>query len=151
MDSGKRFEERVGRSLHLLGGASMRVEDGGGKGKNRQIADFLYWPDNGGTIAIECKAAKGRFELRRLGQGDPNGQLGRLLAFQGRGRRSVVALNFYGDDYRKNNECYLIPALLFVGMGKSITEEYAQAVGIRCPKVGDHYDMSALCEWMEGR
>ena len=152
MDSGKRFEERVARSLHELDGASMRVEDGGRGAFNKQLCDFLYWPDRGGTIAIECKAAKDRLELRRLGVGKEDGQLARLLAFQGRGRRSVVAVNFYGDDYRKHNRCYIIPAILFIGVdGASITEEQASHMGIECPKVGDRYDMGCLADWLAYR
>ena len=107
MDSGKRFEARFSKSLHLLPGASMRIEDGGAKAKNRQIGDFAYWADNGHSYIIECKAtAEASFPFRNI---QPH-QMDNLHRFDslGRHRHAVLAINFYGDDYRAENECCLI-------------------------------------------
>ena len=156
MDSGKRFEERFSASLKALPGWSHRIEDGGRGSFNKQPGDYLYGPEGGGMVLIECKAAKGRFELRRIGAGEKDGQLAQLLEFQAKDRRSVVAINFYGDDYRKHNRCILIPALFFIGVeGASITEEQAARMGVECPrvKIGKEYgyDLSCLTEWIAYR
>lgn len=146
---GKRFERKVANSLHSLRGASMRVEDGGRYSRNRQLCDFLYWPDEGGTIAIECKAVKGtRLPLSRLGAGEPGSQFERLLGFIANDRKAILAVNYYGEDYRHEDRCYLVPVILLLGIeGRSLKEDEAAALGYRCPKEGDKYDMSILEGW----
>ena len=112
MDSGKRFEGNVSRSLHALDGASMRIEDGGRYAMNRQLADFLYWPDFPATFAIECKSTRGKsFPMSRIGYGERNGQLYRLTAWHDEHtkRYAVVLMEFY-NEYRTDKRCYAIEA-----------------------------------------
>lgn len=107
MDSGKRFEARFAKSLHRLPGASMRIEDGGAQAKNRQIGDFAYWADDGRNFLIECKAtARKAFPFENI---KPH-QMDALHNFNmlGHNRFAVIAFNFYGENYRTENECYLI-------------------------------------------
>ena len=113
MDSGKRFESQFSKSLHQLWpGASfdnhelryMRIEDGGGIGKNRQFGDFFYWDENGLAWCIECKAtAEASFPIRNL----TAEQMAALKTWEEINPRhkSVIAINFYGN---KRNDCILI-------------------------------------------
>ena len=76
----------------------------------------------------------------------------RLLDFNDMTRkcRSIVAINYYGDDYRHENLCYLVPALFLIGLdGKSISIEEASNLGVYCPKESDHYDLGCLDGWLE--
>ena len=152
MDSGKDFEYRISRSLHALKGASMKVEDGGRYAYNRQLCDFLYWPDTCGTIALECKAVKGKsLPLSRLGIDKQGGQLDRLLEWADRYRKPVLAVCYYDTTVAKGR-CYIVPVRFLLGLEKaSLSEAEATMLGYRCPKVGDHYDMTALEEWFDYR
>ena len=143
MDSGKRFESRFSTSLHRLAGASThgyatRLEDGGATAKNRQLADFLFFSDDGHTWAIECKATKERsFPLTNL----RDNQMDELHRFEyGKEKRhSVLAINFWDEPYRDHNDCYLILfanyCTLYVRaaeMGRaSIPREWIEAAGKR--------------------
>ena len=107
-NNGKPFEHRISLSLRALSGEGwpMRIEDGGGVGKNPQLADFFFFSNTGNVHAIECKhTGKKSFELRKIGYGDPLGQLARLRAFEhdAAGRYSYIALEMEGG-------CYMVPA-----------------------------------------
>lgn len=108
MDSGKRFEQRFASALHELPGASMRIEDGGAVAKNYQYGDFFYFADDGNTYLIECKATRlPSFEVRNLRET----QIAMLTRWQEthpQTRHAVIAINFYGDNYRKENDCLLV-------------------------------------------
>ena len=116
MDSGKRFEGRFAKSLHnLCPGASfdnhelryMRIEDGGGVGKNRQFGDFFFWDEDGLAWCIECKAtAEKSFPVRNLSVQ----QMAALKTWEmiNPRHRSVVAVNLYGEKPSKENDCFLI-------------------------------------------
>lgn len=106
-NSGKRFEGKFHKSLWQLPGASMRIEDGGGKAKNKQMGDFLYWDLGENTFLFECKATHGKsFKLRNL----TDDQLESLLKFDAlrESNHSVIAINYYGDDVAQENHCVLI-------------------------------------------
>ena len=154
MDTGKRFEEKFARSLRVLDGTYERVEDGGAVAKNKHTGDFEYAPVGYGVIRIECKAIKEgcRFAMARLGAGEPDGQLARLLDWQGEDRKSIVAFNFWGDNYRTSDRCYLVPALMLVGVETStVKEEEIAKLGTYCPKVGNIYDLGCLEDWVTFR
>ena len=107
MDSGKRFEARFAKSLHRLPGASMRIEDGGARAKNYQFGDFLYWDYDGGDWLIECKATREKsFPMSQL----RDEQMAKLRTFDrlSQNRHAVIALNFWDEPYRTNNECVLV-------------------------------------------
>lgn len=155
MDSGKRFEAHVSRALHALKGASMRVEDGGQYSMNRQLADFLYWPDFPCTYAIECKSTRGKsFPLGRIGYGERNGQLYRLLDWHDEHakRRALIAFEFY-QEYRKDKRAYIISAVRFRRLAdvcfkegrKSVPESDIAAQGVAIGWDGG-YDLKALEE-----
>ena len=152
MDSGKDFEARVRRSLDALKGRAKRIDDGGAYSYNRQLGDYYYWPDGPGTVVVECKAVKGTYlPLSRLGIDKPNGQLSRMLDWEGRWRKPVLAVCYYEQTVAKGR-CYLVPALFLLGLERaSLTEEDAKSLGFQCPKDGDHYDMTALEAWFAFR
>lgn len=113
MDSGKRFERSFHMSLKLLPGASMRIEDGGGKAKNQQWGDFFYWDYEGNDILVECKATKeDAFPHRNLA----DRQLERLLQWEKISPRKIsyLAINYYQENIRLHNECVLIPISNYV-------------------------------------
>ena len=156
MDSGKRFEGNVSRSLHALDGASMRIEDGGRYAMNRQLADFLYWPDFPATFAIECKSTRGKsFPMGRIGYGERNGQLYRLTAWHDEHakRYAVVLLEFY-NEYRSDKRCYAIEAhwlrrladACYRNGRRSVPEDAIATAGIACPWSGGMYDLLPLLE-----
>ncbi len=154
MESGKRFEGHVSRALHALKGASMRVEDGGRYSMNRQLADFLYWPDFPCTYAIECKSTRGKsFQLGRIGFGERNGQLYRLLGWHDEHakRRALIAFEFY-QEYRSDKRAYIIQAHVFRRVAeecfrngrKSVPEELIAAHGLRVEWADGNYDLHVL-------
>lgn len=154
MDSGKRFEAHVSRALHDLKGASMRIEDGGQYSRNRQLADYLYWPPYPCTYAIECKSTRGKsFPLGRIGYGERNGQLYRLTGWHDEHakRRALIAFEFYSD-YRKDKRAYVISAPRFRRLAdacfndgrKSVPEECIAKLGLKCEWSDGGYDLSRL-------
>lgn len=154
MDSGKRFEGNVSRALHALKGASMRIEDGGRYSMNRQLADFLYWPDFPCTYAIECKSTRGKsFPLGRIGFGERNGQIYRLVNWHDEHakRRALIAFEFYSE-YRKDKRAYVISAPRFRRLAdacfrdgrKSVPEEDIAKWGMRCEWIDGMYDFKRL-------
>lgn len=153
MDSGKRFEAHISHALHALKGASMRIEDGGQYSMNRQLADYLYWPDFPRTYAIECKSTRGRtFPLGRLGYGERNGQIYRLTDWNDEKgeRRALIAFEFY-QEYRKDKRAYIIGAVRFRRLmdkcfregRKSVPEDDIAANGITLEWDGG-YDLGLL-------
>lgn len=108
MEPGKRFEDKFSTSLHLLPGASHRIEDGGAVAKNQQYGDFYFFALDGHTYLIECKATKLKsFEVRKL-RASQMAKLKNWERTHPKTRHSVIALNFYGDDVEKDNDCILI-------------------------------------------
>jgi len=156
MESGKRFEANISRALHALSGASMRIEDGGRYAMNRQLADFLYWPDFPATYAIECKSTRGKsFPLGRIGYGERNGQLYRLIGWNDvhAKRYALMALEFY-QDYRMDKRMYLITATRFRRLAdacwhegrKSVPEDMLEAQARKCGWKDGNYDLTVLTE-----
>lgn len=136
MDSGKRFERLFAKSLKSLDGVAMRIEDGGAGAMNQQYGDFLYMDTAGNDWLIECKATNlPSFPVRNL----RTEQMAHLEALDtsAANRHSVVAINFWREPYRDNNECYLVPFKAYLMLynrasfeGRaSIPKKWLQAVG----------------------
>lgn len=128
MDSGKRFEHNFGQSLRKIApGASvdmsraMRIEDGGKVGKNRQWGDFFFFDEDGTVWLIECKATKEKsFPIVNLRKE----QMAALKTFDGwhENFRSVVAINFYGENLRERNDCILVSYHVYENLVRTALE-----------------------------
>lgn len=102
-------------------------------------ADFQFWADNGIDYLFECKATKQRsLAFSKI----TKGQIENLLRFNKRHKHvGILAVNFYGENIREKNECYLVRIDRFVEYSihcgrKSMPEEVAAEIGIRCENVG---------------
>lgn len=146
VNPGKVFESRFKTCLNRLPGASMRIEDGGAVGRNRQWGDFFYWDEGEDTYLFECKATHLKsFELRNL----KSHQAKSLLAFSAlrETNHSILALNFYDDDVRQNNRCVLIDIHDFISWTQeskraSLPLNEALEIGALCNTTRDgHWDL----------
>lgn len=96
MNPGKRFEGRFRKSLSLLPGWSVRLQDGGKVAKTQMPGDFLYL-HGGEHWLIECKAtALGSLPFKNVA----DEQLAELSRFERKGDvfHALVAINFYDAD-----------------------------------------------------
>lgn len=141
---GKRFEARFSKSLKALPGSSMRIYDGGAYTKLRMPGDFVYWADNGSDYLFECKSTKETsFPFAKI----KSHQIKSLMEFTSDRRHGIVALNFYGENYRDKNDLYLIDVHKFVEYAtkcgrKSLPEFVAQEIGVKCSHVkGGMWDL----------
>lgn len=121
----------------------MRIYDGGAYVNLDVIGDYAYWADDGLSFMIECKATK--LPSLPFSNFKP-GQLDKLLDWNGPFRHSVIALNFYGENYRQKNDCYLIHIKDFLRYQdtcgrKSIPEKDAARIGVTCPKLSGYWDL----------
>lgn len=145
MNPGKRFEAKFRKSLSLMPGWSMRIFDGGRSVTERMPADFWYFPKSGGADLIECKATRGK-SIRH----DRVTQLGSLLEFDALsdGTSAFVAVNFYGEDVRRDNRCIIVPAPLFALHAEtsgraSLPLSDAVEIGWEAPRIsGNLWDLS---------
>lgn len=146
MNAGKRFERKFRESLNLMPGWHMRIIDGGDRLRETMPADFWYFPRVGGACLIECKAVKGRsLPFSRITQ------LEELVAFDQNSEscNALVAVNFYGEDVRRDNRCLIIRAValeaLSHGKRKSVPVEALELIGTEAPRVkGNIWDLKAL-------
>lgn len=146
MNPGKRFERKFRESLSLMPGYHLRIVDGGDRLKERMPGDFWYFPASGGALLIECKAVRGRsLPLSRVTQIDE------LVRFDRNSPtcKALVAVNFYGEDVRRDNRCLLMPAPVFAalsgGRRRSMPLKAFEALGVEAPRVsGNVWDLSAL-------
>jgi len=133
----------------------MRIEDGGARAKNYQFGDYFYFADSGPTYLIECKATREKsFPIAQL----RTEQMAKLKTFDelSEMRHSVIAINFWDEPYRSNNDCILIlyPAYerLFaraVAIGRaSIPREWLEREGrLQEPILGTwHLDFASLTD-----
>lgn len=145
VNPGKLFESRFKTCLNRLPGASMRIEDGGATGRNRQWGDFFYWDEFDETYLFECKATKlNSFELRKLAKH----QLDDLLMFDclRSNHHSVLAFNFYQDSSMTNNHCILVDIHAFVNWAlqtdrASLPMAEAMEIGVLCNVVDKHWEL----------
>lgn len=136
MNPGKRFEAKFHESLRRLPGVSMRIYDGGQYAKIQQMGDFLYWDFFGHTWLFECKATKEKsFPIAKL----KDHQLEGLLQFDSlhESNHGIIAINFYGENVREKNNCYLVTATRYQheleNLGRSsFPEEMISEMGILC-------------------
>lgn len=142
MEPGKRFEAAFKTCLNRLPGASMRIEDGGKIGRNRQWGDFFYWDDGELTYLFECKATHlTSFPNEKL----KDHQLEALKRFDSLrvNHHSVLALNFYGESLLEKNRCILVDVWAYVNWleshdRKSLPEDEAARIGFECFKGKDN-------------
>lgn len=147
MNPGKRFEAKFRKSLSMLPGWHMRIHDGGRSTVERMPADFWYFPKSGGSYLIECKATRGK-SIRH----DRVTQIDALLKFDSLNDQtaSLVAVNFYGDDVRRDNRCVIVPAPLFARHAaesgrSSLPLSDAVSIGWEAERVhGNLWDLSRL-------
>lgn len=143
MNPGKRFESRFHKSIKQLPGASYRILDGGRNTTIDVPGDFWFFSDDGYDYLIECKATKERsFPASHIRKN----QVESLLAHDHHRERDVgiIALNFYGENIRRKNNCYLIRiddflAYLLSEGRKSIPEKAAEEIGVRCPEASGYW------------
>lgn len=121
----------------------MRIYDGGAYANLDVMGDFAYWDDNGTSFMIECKATRNKSlpftNFKR-------GQIQKLLDFNGAYRHGIIAVNFYGENYRTKNDCYLIHVDDFVDYAttskrKSIPESEVARIGVICPKASGFWEL----------
>lgn len=147
MNPGKRFERKFRESLRALPGLHLRIIDGGDRLKERMPADFWYFPKRGGAVLIECKATRGK-SIRH----DRVTQLDALLEFDAVSdtTASLIAVNFYGEDIRRDNRCIIVPAKSFahhsLTSGRaSLPIADALEIGWEAPRAhGNVWDLSRL-------
>ena len=141
---GKRFERKFKQSLDLRGYA-LRIQDKCFLGFNGRLlsepgeGDFWYFASTGDAYLIECKATKGhRFPLSKLRdeQEESLAEFDRVA----HSTHGMVALNYYGEDVRKDNRCVLVPIGAYrrhkhTSGRKSLTVEEAVRLGTECPRI----------------
>lgn len=99
----------------------MRIEDGGGIAKNQQYGDFFYWDYDGFDWLIECKATREKsFPIANLRAE----QMAKLKTYQevSAHHRSVIAINFYGQNLKEVNDCILINYTAYEHLVKAALE-----------------------------
>lgn len=149
MRPGKRFEAKFRQSLMRLPGRAYRIHDGGNRVLEVEPGDFWYFSPTGRAFLIECKAEAGP-SIRH----DRLTQLDALLGFEAVSDRaaSLVAVNFYGRDIRRDNRCILVPAWAFAahaltGGRASLSAKEAERIGIEAPRAkGNVWDLGVLDE-----
>lgn len=153
MNPGKRFESKFRKSLALLPGWHMRIHDGGRNITESMPADFWYFTGGGRANLIECKATRGK-SLRH----DRVTQIAALLEFDALSDNTaaLVAVNYYGEDIRRDNRCIIVPAPLFALHAKtsgraSLPISDALSLGWEAPRTaGNLWDLSRM-EAEDGR
>lgn len=139
MNAGKRFEAKFRKSLALLPGFSLRIHDGGDRVKAKEPADFWYFSTTGTAYLIECKAtAQKSFPFARL-RDDQRESLAAFASTSGN-TRSLIALNFYGADVRKENTLLVLDANDYLAYErtagrKSIHRDQAALMGWEAPRI----------------
>lgn len=148
MRSGKWLETEFARSLHALAPAASvdckalayRIEDGGGRAKNEQPADFAFFGNSGRCCHIECKeTSDGRpFRLSRI----KGHQLEWLTAFDGLSIafEGWVALGWQAKGRPTESVLVMVPASKVAAYEaehgrKSIPMEDARQMGTECPRL----------------
>lgn len=149
INPGKRFEEKFKESLDRKGYA-LRIQDKVFMGQNGRLlskegeGDFWYFAKSGDVYLIECKATGvPRFPFDKLTQEQS------LVDFEAvaESYHSLVALNFYGENIRTDNRCFLIPIWDYLDYKltcgrKSMPLSAAEQVGTECPRIkGNIWDL----------
>lgn len=146
--NGEWLQTEFARSLHALApGASVdcsalayRIEDGGGRAKNEQPADFAFFGDSGRCCHIECKETDGGkpFELRRI----EGHQLEWLTAFDGLAIRfeGWVALGWRAVGRPMESVLVMVPVARVAAYEaehgrRSIPMDDAREMGVECPRM----------------
>lgn len=149
VNPGKRFEDKFKDSLDRKGYA-LRIQDKVFMGQNGRLlskegeGDFWFFSGTGDVFLIECKATgTRRFPFEKLTQEES------LLGFEqvAGNFHSLVALNFYGENVRTDNRCFLIPIRDYMDYKlacgrKSMPLSAAEQVGTECPRIkGNIWDL----------
>lgn len=157
VNPGKRFEDKMRKSLELKGYVR-RIQDkvfmgqGGFPLSKPSEGDFWYFAGNGHGFLIECKATKLKsfpFDKLRAEQEHE------LLRFDdvADNFHGVVAINFYADNLRERNRCFVFSIQDYMAYrgscGRaSMPLAVAEELGIECQRVkGGLWDvgLEALC------
>lgn len=157
VNAGKRFEEKMRKSLEVKGYVQ-RIQDkvfmsqDGFPLSRQSEGDFWHFTDTGHGFLIECKATKLKsFPFNKL----RHEQERELLRFNdvADNFHGVVAINFYADDLRERNRCFVFAIEDYMAYKEtcgraSMPLSVAEGLGIECQRIkGGLWDvrLEALC------
>ena len=155
MNPGKRFEEKFRKGASAAGYV-MRIPDkiywnGQRVMSEESEADFLVFAESG-TWMVECKASsQKRLAFDRVKEHQERS----LSEFEwiGKSNHGLLAIEFYGTDYRKDKRMFLLPISRWLeferaGGRSSMPMSEVERLGVECPHVKGGYliDLEKLTE-----